>query len=170
MRKLTIIAAAAALITTTANGFVALPSTASKKNTVYVTIQRVKAVSNLDLDFFKADRADFYADVIIDGWRTRTSTIFGQDQIRPYWKFSQTTSNNLVNFTIRVFDNDGGLEGTDDFCDINPYKGARELALVYNVATGRITGAVTGRRGEPIMATGKGDGRTAQITFVVNHG
>lgn len=166
MRKLKPIAAAIVLATTV--GAAPAPK-AQQAHNVTVTVQRLRALSNLDADFLRPDRADFYAEVSIDGRRTRTATVFGKDDIRPNWKFTQRTLNRYVVISIRAFDNDGGLEGTDDFCDLNPSKGARELSFVYDTATGRITGGATGRRGQPITVGGSGDGRKAEIVFVVNH-
>jgi hypothetical protein len=166
MKKLIISAAAAAACL--APTYVTSSPPAAR--TIYLTIRRIAQNDNLDADFLRADRADFYAQVAIAGvWRT-SNTVHGKDVIWPSWRFSRTTGSSPVRIHLRIYDNDGGLEGRDDRCDVNPLTGARELSFTYNPATGRISGDASGFRGEPIHVKGFGDANRAEVTFVVNHG
>lgn len=143
--------------------------TKAQPNIVTVSVMQVAQIDNLDKDFLKADRADFYAEVLIDGQWTRTSVWHGQDVLRPGWRITNIVWGDTTTIRIRLFDFDTGSSGRDDWCDINPLRGERELTLVYNTVNGRITGDVNGYRGEPLTVKGSGDGMRAEITFTINH-
>jgi hypothetical protein len=75
-----------------------------------------------------------------------------------------------VAITIRLFEDDSlrrGRARRDDHCDINPRRGVKDVNLTYNRLTGRITGDVSGMRGEVIRVRGEGDSNRAEIWFSV---
>lgn len=145
------------------------PASASRvQNTVTVVIHRIRAVSNFDGDFLKKDRADFYARVSVGGRSVKSPVWYGQDDARPNWAAMETGTGNLVPITIRVMDEDGGFERKDDHADINEVEGFKDLTLWYNVRTGRISGDVTGWKGDELYARGAGsDSDKAEIWFSI---
>jgi hypothetical protein len=135
---------------------------------VTVRVHRARQIDNLDTDpIVTSNEADFYALVSIGGVERRSGTAGGHDDVRPDWRLSAPVSDGTVPITIRLFDEDGGLAGDDDSCDINSRAGRRELSLRYNLATGEITGDVTGRRGEVLHSRGAGDSSRAEVWFSI---
>ena len=140
----------------------------AEARTVTITIVRVKEINNLDKDIPRKDQADFFARIWIAGKALRTPTM-SKDDGWPNWRVSAPVGSNLVRIKISVHDDDGGLEEKDDKVDVNPVIGKKDLDLVYNVKTGRITGDATGRRGRNIWTRGGGsDSDKAQLWFRVN--
>ena len=123
-------------------------------------------IDNLDGDFIKADRADFYGRIWIGGKVTQTKTFISDDG-NPGWSISRRVSGSKVAIRIKIADDDGGLEDRDDQVDISPKDGKKELDIVLDLKTGRITGDVTGRRGQTIHVKGGKDGDKAEIWFVI---
>ncbi len=130
---------------------------------VNVTIRRIRAID--DLEGFGAGAPDFKARIGIFGATFTTPERTGND-IRPNFSFTRTVDSNRVSIAISLVDVDG--TSRDDRCDINPAIGMKDLVLNYNIATGQITGDVTGSRGVEIRARGAGDGNRCEIFFVVN--
>jgi hypothetical protein len=140
---------------------------APQTKTVTVTISRVKEINNFDKDIPRKDQADFYARVWIGSTGKRTE-VLSKDDGRPNWVVSAPVKGNTVKIRIRLMDDDGGLEEKDDHADICPKIGKKDLDLVYNLRTGRISGDVTGRRGAVIHTRGGGsDSDKAEIWFSV---
>jgi hypothetical protein len=158
-----------AILSIMALGLVA-PQPASagpKARTVTVTIHRVKEINNLDKDIPRKDQADFFARVWIGGVATRTETL-SKDDGYPNWTISAPVTTTKVRIKIAIHDDDGGLEEKDDKADICPAIGKKDLDLVYDTKSGRITGDVSGRRGRKIHARGGGtDSDKAQVWFTV---
>jgi hypothetical protein len=139
----------------------------SAARTVTVTINRVKQVDDLDKSTFgfTKDRADFYVQIWING-KMFQSKVKSTDDGRPNWRFSRNVPANAT-IRIKLIDDDGGLERKDDFVDINPRKGKKDLNLVLNQKTGRISGDVSGARGKVIHAKGGGDSGQGEIWFTI---
>lgn len=136
---------------------------------ITVNINRVHQIDNLDTDpIVTTDRADFYSQVTIAEETRRSDTVGGKDDALPNWRFTGT-AHNSVRIVIRLYDEDGGLAGGDDHCDINPRPGIKDLSLTYDLNTGRISGDATGTRGNPINVRGAGDSDKAEIWFSINH-
>lgn len=154
-------------------GAMLIPGTSSLVKTpgrmVTVTISRVHAIDNLDkdMDIKGPDRADFYAKIWINGQVMKTKVVNGDD-IRPMWSYSQPVTGNIVRIRIKVNDEDGNIEGRDDWVDVNPRTNVKDLNFMYNVRTGRISGDVRGRRGQTIHSSGMmGDSSRGEIWFTV---
>jgi hypothetical protein len=134
---------------------------------VTVTIHRIKEINNMDTDLPRKDQADFYARVWI-GTKSKKTTVLSKDDGYPNWRVSSSVSGNMVSIKIRVMDDDGGLEEKDDHVDVCPVIGKKDLELQYNVRTGRISGDVSGRKGQRIHTRGGGeDDHKAEIWFSV---
>lgn len=137
-----------------------------QSRTVSVSVVRIMQIDNLDGDFIRADRADFYGRIWIGNRVTQTKTFISDDG-NPGWKVSRRVSGRYVGIRIKVADDDGGLEDSDDFVDLNPKNDVKDLQMTLDTRTGRITGDVTGRRGQTIVIAGGNDGDKAKIWFVV---
>lgn len=139
---------------------------AAQSRTVTVTVTRLMQIDNLDKDFIKADRADFYGRIWIGGKVHQTKTFISDDG-NPGWSVSQRVRGNRISIRIKIADDDGGLEDRDDQVDISPKDGKKELDLVLDTRTGRISGDAKGKRGQTIHVVGGKDGDKAEIWFVI---
>jgi hypothetical protein len=136
--------------------------------TVTVTVNQVEG------DFDPGpDDSDFYSILTIGDKRDESGEITGND-ISPNWQLTKgdiTTS--TVPITIEIGENDGGFRAGTDNIDINPSEGNKVLNLIFDLVTGNITDANTGRlyglRGQPIILEGDGeDDDKGKIKFTVN--
>ena len=133
----------------------------------YLHIERVEQIDNLDHgDMLGKDRADFYAIVTVNGIRTQTQ-VLASDDGRPNWNLPLDYTSRYSRITIRLMDDDGGLEDKDDHADISPRASHKDLTFVYDRSTGRISGAVRGRLNSTIVSEGLGDDDRARITFLI---
>lgn len=136
-----------------------------------VTIERVIARSDFDPGVFGigGSGADFYAVVTIDGREetTRDSAIGDKNDISPNWKFSKAVdlSRNFVPISIGIGDVDGFLRGGDDIADVNP-QGGKTLTLQVNPSPCQVSGPVSGKCGDSLVAVGSGS-EAAEIHFHV---
>lgn len=135
---------------------------------VTITVHKLHAIDNLDknLDVRGPDRADFYAKVWIDGVESKTK-VFSTDEGRPYWNIVGAAKSNRVKVRIKLLDDDGGLENADDWVDINPRKGVKDLNFTYDLRSGRVYGDVQGRKGRMIQSVGRGDSDQGKIWFTI---
>jgi hypothetical protein len=139
-----------------------------KAKTVTVTIWRVAQVDNLDKgDQLKADRADFYALVKIGAGPLVRSGNHSDDDGHPGWKFFGDAGSRYVPIRIKINDDDGGFEEQDDYVDVCPKSNKKDLNLVFDTKTGRISGDVKGRRGQIIYTIGRGDNDKGKLWFSV---
>lgn len=140
-----------------------------KGRMVTVTIWRVAQVDNLDKgDQLKADRADFYSLVKIGNGELRRSGNHSDDDGHPGWKFFGEASGRYVPIRIKINDDDGGLEEQDDYVDVCPLSNKKDLNLVYDTKTGRITGDVKGKKGQIIYTIGRGDNDKGKLWFSIS--
>lgn len=135
---------------------------------VWVTIYRVAQDDDLDKPTpgITADRADFYAQIWING-KSYTSEVMSTDDGKPGWTHSVYVTGNTAKIRIKLCDDDGGLENQDDYVDINPKKGKKDLEFTYNLRTKRFSGDASGRRGQTIHRRGGGDTSQGHIWFTV---
>ncbi len=131
---------------------------------VTLKINRVKQIDSLD----PIGAADFYAKLKIDVTKKNMVTVLDDNDINPGWTFTKSTRKNVVDIRIRIYDEDGGLFGADDKCDINPASGEKELNLKYDLSSGKIFGDLTGTKGVEIVSRGAGDSDRAEIRFTIN--
>ena len=109
--------AGAALLTLTCGGMA--PAVADE---IVVRIEELHSGGRIDP---LNGRADFYAQVTIDGTVYRSPRIRRADDIRPNWVFSKSVRPGTYNVKIEVFDKD--VFSKDDLIDINRLDGKRDL-------------------------------------------
>lgn len=139
-----------------------------KAKMVTVKIWRVAQVDNLDKgDQLGTDRADFYALVQIGNGELRRSGNHSDDDGHPGWEFYGEATGRTVPIRIKINDDDGGLEEQDDYVDVCPKSNKKDLNLVYDTRTGRISGDARGRRGQIIHVVGGGDNDKGKLWFSI---
>jgi len=130
-------------------------------------ISRVAQLDNLDKgDALGADDADFYANVTINGKLTKTEA-YSEDDAKPNWMIPLDTKKRYNKIKIAVWDDDGGLERSDDHADIHPAKGKKDISFTYDRYTGRLWGDVDGSFGQTIVSIGGGDDDVARIELSI---
>ena len=130
-------------------------------------IRTVEQIDNLDKgDLLGKNNADFYAIVTVNGVKTTTKVQSG-DFARPYWQVPLDMTTRYSDVTIRVMEDDGGLEGKDDHADVNPFPNRKDIRFWYDRSTGRVMGDVRGGLNETFIFEGGGDDSRARITFMV---
>ena len=140
----------------------------AKQSTFSLSMYKVAQTDNLDkLDALGSDKADFYVQLWINGKDMGRSKNVSSDVGETDWVRNLSSANRYVKIRIRLMEDDGGLEGDDDHVDINPMSGKKDLDLVYDTHTGRITGDMDGRRGVNIHAAGEGDSDRGQLWFKI---
>lgn len=139
-----------------------------QKAQMSVTLERITGNPS-DFDD-GSDKADFYAEVKIDGKSEKTNVVENVDDLilnRTVTK--EVGKKRLIPIEIRVSDNDQ-FPNPDDDADINSGSSARNLSLTYDTITGQIsgTGISTTREGQTIVAAGTSDD-SATLRFKVNY-
>jgi hypothetical protein len=130
---------------------------------VKVSVNRVKG----DFDGWWND-SDFYTRIISGGKEWTSGTKDGTNDYRPGdWNSLKFVSGTDIPITIKLYDSD---PGSDDHIDINPNRGARDLNFNYNIASGQLTGDITGSLNQEIYARGGGDSSQGEIWFMVQPG
>lgn len=142
---------------------------AGTRKPITVSIVRLAQIDNLDKgDWMKKDQADFYANVKIGNGMMQKSVNHSDDDGHPGWNFRGSATNRFVRIRIKIDDDDGGLERKDDYVDVNSRSGKKDLNLVLDTLTGRISGDVSGRRGQMLYSQGAGDSDRAKIWFKIS--
>jgi hypothetical protein len=148
-------------------GHIEGPINAPLLRLVYLTIQRVEQIDNPD--GFGGGDADYYSKVRMDGlWFSKSKRQDNRKVVSPNWFFGfafSSAGNRTIPIRLELWDHDS--TSADDLCDINPRKGKKGLDLLYNTATGAVTGDVTGSRDTPITVQGSGDSDRARIRFTL---
>lgn len=130
-------------------------------------ISRVTQLDNLDQgDALGANDADFYANVTINGKIHNTEKV-AEDDAEPNWMIPLDTTQRYNKIKIALWDDDGGLERSDDHADINPKDNMKDITFTYDRYTGRLSGDVTGYFGQTMMSEGGGDDDKAKIEFAI---
>lgn len=109
---------------------------------------------------------DFYAYVIIDGERKKTSIKSGDD-IRPGWDIRKSVdpARGSSTISIELWEDDDFPCGSDDYIDISPSANKR-LDLRVNLSTCSISGDISGECGTTLTSRGTAEDR-AEIQFRV---
>lgn len=103
--------------------------------------------------------ADFYAVVTINGanFRNEGDQIIDIDHIYPHWAFGRYVGlEGQIPVCIVIYDEDDDPDA-DDKTDLDPKEGPRDLDIVIDLATGNISGDVTGTCGTTLTSAGAGD-------------
>jgi hypothetical protein len=135
---------------------------------VTVTVHRIAEIDDLDTNFLGiGDKPDFYAEIWIDGNYHKTEN-FSHSDGRPMWTFTAPATGNVADIRIRLWDDDGGLEGKDDHIDINPARGEKDLMIRFDTASGTLLNNTYGVVGSEYLYTqGGGEKGKAQLWFTV---
>ena len=142
---------------------------AGSRKPITVSIVRVAQIDNLDKgDWMKTDRADFYSIVQIGSQRPKRSVNHSDDDGHPGWDFYGSSNQRYVPIRIKIDDDDGALERKDDYVDVNPRRGKKDLNLVLDTKTGRISGDAQGWRGKMMYSQGAGDSDRAKVWFKIS--
>lgn len=147
------------------------PRTAPTLRFIYLTIQRVRQITDPDPFFFQGS-GDYYARVRMGGvWFARSKHEDNRVDVSPDWLFGfgfASDRQRRVPIRIEIWDSDTPLSD-DDKCDVSPVPGKRELDIEYDTATGEFTGDVTGIRDTPRSVFGEGGGEDNRVamTFVI---
>ncbi|BDI30642.1 hypothetical protein CCAX7_26930 [Capsulimonas corticalis] len=137
-----------------------------------VTVKTLAANALSSLDF--NSQADFYAQLTIGGQPFYEATQDNKNTIYPSnWvsmKFVPWSSKG-ANVTYILKDEDGGLNGSDDICDINPSPYDYGFASYIDLQTGLLSGDATGLHdtaATSILRTGQpGANNRAQAKMIV---
>lgn len=103
--------------------------------------------------------ADFFAEVSInnDWFRNEGDQIIDYDHIYPKWAYGKDVGTvGQIPVCIQIWDEDEDPDD-DDKTDLDPADGPRDLDIVVDLATGNITGDVTGVCGTELTSAGAGD-------------
>jgi len=90
--------------------------------------------------------ADFYAKVRINGQWFTESMQLDKKSVQPHWSSMAFVPTSLADVSIRyeLWDEDGGIAGDDDRCDIYHKPGERSLELTMNLASETLSGDLSG--------------------------
>jgi len=161
------------------------PASQAQSVMVTLTIIRVRQIENLE----GAKPGEFYVKVRIGArnfaktrhrkdrrdawpnWPPGTPPTFPSDPHRKdgrnvsrNWTFNQSaTRNSTVPISIAILERHA--PDADGHCDVSPAHGKRTLEISYDLATGRISGDVTGNEGALIHARGEGESDSVEIWF-----
>ena len=165
--RITMVVTALAVSSAFASVSQTLPFTPMYPGVPVLLIERVEQIDNLDQgDMFGKNNADFYAIVTVNGKTTKTK-VDSKDDARPYWQIPLDMSARYSDVTVRIMDDDGGLERKDDHADINPFPNRKDIRFWYDRDTGRVSGVVRGGLKDQFVMEGGGDDDRARITFMV---
>jgi hypothetical protein len=150
------------------------PSGALNKTAIIVRTTRIE---ELPVGFFEqkidspGGTADFFANITINGQTFVETMLNDQVNPSPAWHTIKFVPSSQANVAIRyqLVDEDGGLAGDDDICDINPAGNKRELDFTFNTATQSLSGDVSGihnNDGSAVVSAG-GQSDHARIRFFV---
>lgn len=142
------------------------PRAAPTLRFVYLTIHRVRQITDPDPGFFQGE-GDFYARVRMSGVGfSRSKHEDNRFDVSPDWFFGFAFSSHrhrTIPIRIEIWDDDS-LSG-DDKCDVSPVQGKKELDIRYDTATGQFTGDVTGTRDTPRSVFGEGGGEENRVAM-----
>jgi hypothetical protein len=124
---------------------------------------------NIDTD----GPADFYARITIADSPSIEAMQLNRKDVEPAWTTIRFVDSGTASVTVQyeLWDEDGGLAGGDDHCDINPAVGKRDLVFTYMLGSRQCTGDVQGVHDSPGNATtsegAKPDKDRARVRFYV---
>lgn len=138
-------------------------------------IVRSLSVEEDDTSFFERaidpnGKADFYANINIAGQRFVEAMQLERASIRPSWtslKFVDTTQTTIP-IQYELWDEDGGLSGDDDLCDIYPGSGYT-LDFTFNTDSLALSGDVQGvhNSAETVVVSKGDESDRAEVSFFV---
>jgi hypothetical protein len=144
------------------------PSTPSNKTAVIV---RTTKIDELPVGVFElkidspGGTADFFANITINGQNFVETMLNDQVNPSPAWYTIKFVPSNQGSVAIRyqLVDEDGGLAGDDDICDINPAGNKRELDFTLNTANQSLSGDVSGIHNSDAIAVVSAGGQSDRV-------
>jgi len=127
--------------------------TVSNESSLTVVIDRVAAQ---DCHEEPSGSADFFVEIRINGFllRNEGDQIIDEDDISPGWAFARDVGvTGSIPIVIQLWDEDES-PNPDDPSDIDPVEDQRDLNFNVDLATGAISGEVSGTCGTPLESTG----------------
>ena len=141
-----------------------VPKLASlNQRAIIVRTPQVKedSVGFLETKIDPGGKADFYGKITVAGQTFVEAMQLDKADVSPAWttiKFVPSTTTQVSN-RYELWDEDGGVNGGDDHCDINSAKDKRDLNWNFTVSSHNNTGDITGVHDSPANAvTSKGSG------------
>jgi hypothetical protein len=150
------------------------PSGALNKTAVIV---RTTKIDELPVGTFErkidspGGTADFFANITINGQTFVETMLNDQVNPAPAWHTIKFVPSSQTSVAIRyqLVDEDGGVAGDDDVCDINPVGSKRELDFTLNTVSQSLSGGVSGVHNSDASAVVSAGGQSdrARIRFFV---
>jgi hypothetical protein len=134
---------------------------AQQRDEIVLTITSVRAIDRADI----FGRADFYAQVTIDGDTVNTPVVRQTDSARPNWAVSKVVRRGNHAIRIRLLDKDPGKP--DDVIDINRVPNKRDLDFTLNTGSCRISGFSSAYRCRQTIRRAGTEPKKAEIEFSV---
>jgi len=155
-----------------------IPSAARSTVDRRVVIIRTLSVKEREVGFFEqkidpGGQADFYAKITVAGQTFIEAMQLDRASLTPSWTTLKFVHRFGLPLKIRyeLWDEDGGLGGDDDHCDINPKENARDLNFSYVLGSHACSGDVKGvhdSAGNAYVSAGaKPDSDRAEIKFFI---
>ncbi|MCB9704118.1 MAG: hypothetical protein H6711_19675 [Myxococcales bacterium] len=171
--------------------FYDLPTYLPPRNEVVVALKKVEALGPVK-DLEDDGLADLGARVTIRGVGSRRAFTPNQNSVSALWSLSRAVLvGGPVEITVEVFEEDpspyNGLMGpypnVEMTCDVNPVvtvdatcgwgntckSPVTALRLFYDPASGKISGDLSGSKGQDLTATGDPGDRQARVTLSITH-
>lgn len=143
-----------------------------------IIVKTVQVAEKNDVGFFESKidpggKADFYAKITVAGQTFVEAMQLDKSSVSPAWTTIKFVPSSTAQVPIRyeLWDEDGGVRGDDDRCDINPTKGVRDLNFNFVVSSHNNTGNITGVHDSPTKTVtsqgNKPDSDRARVQFYV---
>jgi hypothetical protein len=153
-----------------------VPKIALNQRAIIVKTVQVAEKNDVGLLESKIDpggKADFYAKITVAGQTFVEAMQLDKSSVSPAWTTIKFVPSSTAQVPIRyeLWDEDGGVRGDDDHCDINPTKGVRDLNFNFVVSSHNNTGNITGVHDSPTKTVtsegNKPDSDRARVQFYV---
>lgn len=121
-----------------------------------IIVKTVQVAEKNDVGVFESKidpggKADFYAKITVAGQTFVEAMQLDKSSVSPAWMTIKFVPAATTQVPIRyeLWDEDGGVHGDDDRCDLNPTTGVRDLNFNFVVASHNNTGNITGVHDSP---------------------
>lgn len=118
---------------------------------IVIIVRTLQVGEKNDVGFFeqKIDpfgKADFYAKVTVNDQPFTEAMQLDRANVSPAWRIFKfipaSASSTVVHYEL--WDEDGGVRGDDDHCDINPMVGKKDLDFTFSVENHTLAGDISG--------------------------
>jgi hypothetical protein len=103
-------------------------------------------VGTFELKIDSGGKADFYGKITVAGQTFVEAMQLNRSDVSPAWTTIKFVPTTVTSTPIRyeLWDEDGGVSGDDDHCDINPTTGKLDLNFTYSVGNHLLAGDIAG--------------------------